>query len=380
VIPKNPTRCVFTSFPDFSDNAYALYAYMQANAPASWTFVWLVEDRGRAEKKRSGDVRAFAHRVRIVPKRSLWGIWNYLRAGYVFFTHGLYNGVSISGNHIVVNLWHGMPLKSICHLDPNCMRPVPRSTFCIATSPVFADIIARAFGVSSDRVLLTGLPRNDALLEASGSLMLNGVDLVEAYERIIMWMPTYRSSCRGEVRTDGEPSDFIPCVTHDDLRRLNDLFQRHHCYGIVKLHPMDTHFSLPLSRYSNLAVLGAADFDAQGLSLYRVLARTDVLITDYSSVFIDYLLLDRPMFFCVPDADRYRQTRGFVFKDANVCLPGEQIDSFSELFEKMQQYLVTGTDGFKNERARVKEMFHSVQKGFCRSVYEQVVGGEQSDC
>lgn len=372
VIPKNPARCVFASFPDFSDNAYALYEFMQTNSPSAWTFVWLVEDLDSAKKKCPEDVRVFSHRVQMIPKQSLRGIWNYLRARYVFFTHGLYNGVSIPENHIVVNLWHGMPLKSICHLDPGRTRTVPRSTFCIATSPLFADIMARAFGLPRNRVLITGLPRNDALFEASGPLVLGGMDLTEEYDRILMWMPTYRQSCTGEVRTDGRTSEFIPLVAPRDLDRLDALFRQHRCYCIVKLHPMDIHTSLPLSRFSNIAVLDAADFDAQGLCLYQALAKADMLLTDYSSVFIDFLLLDRPMLFLVPDMDRYQRSRGFVFEDAQTWLAGEHVDNVDDLYVRLEHFLRTGEDSFKGERARLKNQVHKVQREFCRTLYDRI--------
>lgn len=72
---------------------------------------------------------------------------------------------------------------------------------------------------------------------------------------------------------------------------------------------------------SNVLVFSDADFAAEGIRLYDLLARSDALITDFSSVFADYLLCDKPIAFDISDIDvKSDGLRGFVVDDpCNIC-------------------------------------------------------------
>ena len=86
--------------------------------------------------------------------------------------------------------------------------------------------------------------------------------------------------------------------------------------------------------------------------------RTDALITDYSSVAIDYLLLDKPIGFTLDDFEEYRKTRGFIFEDPKKYMPGHHIYSFSDLCDFLSS-VSDGYDPFWEQRASVRLAAHN---------------------
>ena len=65
-----------------------------------------------------------------------------------------------------------------------------------------------------------------------------------------------------------------------------------------------------------------SDLEMAGIQLYELLGQTDALMTDYSSVAVDYMLCDKPIAFLLEDYEAYRKNRGFVFEDPLQYMPG----------------------------------------------------------
>ena len=91
------------------------------------------------------------------------GFYYFFRAKYIFHSHGTFSFVVPTKSKIVCNLWHGMPIKNIAYLDKGFKYIVNHSDYVIATSKLFAYIMAAAFRTNFENVLVTGLPRNDVL-------------------------------------------------------------------------------------------------------------------------------------------------------------------------------------------------------------------------
>jgi CDP-glycerol glycerophosphotransferase (TagB/SpsB family) len=89
---------------------------------------------------------------------------------------------------------------------------------------------------------------------------------------------------------------------------------------VVKLHPMSPRRGL--GEHGGLSIWDEYALDEHGLTLYELLGHADALVTDHSSVWIDYLLLDRPMVFSIADLDAYAATRGHYFTPLVEHLPG----------------------------------------------------------
>ena len=349
ILKKNKNKVCFVSFPDFSDNCMSVFDYMVSNRLMKYEIVWLVNNlyvpKYVMELKKQ-------YNIKVIKQKSFLGILNYMTSKYIFYTHGAFNGMECLNKQIVVNLWHGMPLKNIGYLDNATEDEVAHFTYAIATSQEFEDVISKAFGVDKNKVLITGLPRNDRMNGFRNLLSKFGIDS-NKYNKKILWMPTFRKSNMGDKRSDGlRKVSELPLLSSSELEDLNTYLYENKDLLIVKLHPMDSLDKMDFTKLSNIKVLINDDFKNIGEQLYSIFQEVDALITDYSSVYFDFMLLNKPIGFIMDDLSEYSSSRGFVFKDIHKWIPGPIIKNVLELHSFINQ-INNNIDKFKNTREKI---------------------------
>jgi hypothetical protein len=252
----------------------------------------------------------------LVPKASIAGLWAYLRAEAVLFTHGLYGSPKPHARKPVVNLWHGDGPKDIT--PGRTVGAMISSTYLVGSTPLFSEFQARAFDVPADRVLVTGNPRTDQLWCPPELDQLARLGITSDF---VVWMPTFRRArAVGAVRVHGDG----PAVTddgHEELTALLDGLRERGLQLVVKPHPLDA----DRRRWEGVVTLEEHDLVEAGVSLYALLGASSGLVTDYSSVWVDYLLLDRPLAFLVPDRTSY--DRALFPADILDWVPGEVVSA-----------------------------------------------------
>ena len=111
-------------------------------------------------------------------------------------------------------------------------------------------------------------------------------------------------------------------------------------------------------KLSNIHFIDQEFFQENDIDLYQFLHYTDGLITDYSSIAIDYLLLNKPIAFTLDDYENYSGTRGFVFDDPKKYMPGHHIYNF----EDFKQYIFDvseGKDIYYKDRRAIMNIVHN---------------------
>lgn len=330
LIPKSKRILVFSSFPDYTDNAYAFYKYLESERRGEFDLIWIFSDKSSFQKY-SG--------VRAYYKYSISGVFYFCRARFVFCTHGLYSFLDLRQGLKIVNLWHGMPLKTIGCLDPQSGGVNPtKADYLIATSPMFQEIMSKAFNdMPLERVLLTGQPRNDLLFEPTDFFTNRGID-TSKYKSIGIWLPTYKQSFVGDVRQDGVfNANGISFLSLEDLFNLDKFLVQTNNLLIVKLHPMDVLQNYEFPLFDNLIIIKQKDFKEQ---LYPLLGACSYLLTDYSSVWVDYCILKRPIGFVMNDVEEYRNSRGFTIDNLLSKLPGSIIETYRDLCDFIDKPIV----------------------------------------
>lgn len=318
LVPPRPRRLCYRSHPDFTDNAYWLFRHAVLTRERL-EHVWLLGDMSVAPRLRAEFAALTAeggrpgHVLQVHDRRTLRGYWAQLRSRCVFHTHGIYRIVDRAHRREVVNLWHGMPIKCIGRLNHITPNPYPTfGTRQIATSSFFRYVIAAAFATSPDAVEICAQPRCDALRpdrRAQASARIRAHLKVPADRRLLLWMPTYRTELKaGPASVRSFLDDLFP----EALAAVNAACERHGVTVIVKLHPFDllNDRAAPAGA-PHLLWLRATDWNRSGLQLYDLIAASDGLMSDVSSVLIDYLVTDRPAGIVGFDRDTY--TRDLVF-------------------------------------------------------------------
>jgi len=355
VIPKNNDIVVFNSFPDLSDNSFALFVHILEKYPHKKN-VWLVKTL--KNEKCQAIIAEFSNsnNFEIIGRDTFFGMYYYLRAKYVFFTHGIFSDAKIANKHCVVNLWHGMPLKTIGLLDNN--PAIPNFKYGIANSSFYQTIMSQAFGIKKQNILITGQPRNDLMFQKNNCLEKLGYEH-NSDKKIVLWTPTYRQSIVGDIRIDGNVSSDFPVVKSSQLIELDEFLETINTKIIVKLHPMDILNNNVFSQYRNIKIIKKGELESVNCQLYSLLGAVDILLTDFSSIYVDYLLLDRPIGFVLDDFSAYSKSRGFVFDKPGEYMPGQKIATFEQLKDFLYKTVVLNKDSFVNERQRVNKMLNN---------------------
>ena len=244
------------------------------------------------------------------------------------FTHGLYGNPGRVRRKTMVNLWHGGGFKGAVMSDAEG-RPAIHSDYLVASSRQFGEILARQCGLPPGGLLLTGNPRIDQFAAATTApLDRLGISTDRPF---VLWMPTFRRN-KGRGLT-ASWSDVAP----DDGSDLNAVMARGvHVlsseFGVsvaVKPHPQDAESR----RIEGAQVITNEDLRGAGVQLYELIGASSGLLTDYSSVWIDYLALDRPIGFVVPDEPGFTSGRGFDPPDALDWLPGPKLRTLDDVRE-----------------------------------------------
>ena len=236
------------------------------------------------------DPKGLSSNIRVAPKWSLTGIRSYLTAEAVFFTHGIYGDVLPATGKTFINLWHGDPVKLLLQSSEQRRRSRVPSNYIVGGTNVFTLKKASTFRVPAERILADGQPSHRPVLrpcrrQASG--MRSGWTRPGP-----SWSGCRLSANRGGAKASRTSPRANPSYSQRDhaLRGVGP--QRRGHPGGRKASPA----GLPEAR----TIPGMLNVDNEILltnrtSLYAFLGKSAELITDYSSVWTDYLVLDRPL-------------------------------------------------------------------------------------
>ncbi len=316
-------HAVVSGFPDDEGNGVEMVRALSRSMPVYWLtsdhpddVLWLVPPTdGR-------------YPIRRMRKESVQAYVAYLTARYVFFTHGLYGSLPPPRHKTIVNLWHGDgPKRSKRFADI-------RSTYAVAGTELWGAQRPVYFGVSPEGVLVTGNPRVDQFAHPPSDEVMRRLGL-DPGKPLVLWMPTYRRTENrgnrlGSVRNWTDAPELSETTAVGDL--LDEVADAARDLGVilaVKPHPLDA------DRYAalGLPVLTGEDLSREGTTLYELLGRSRGLITDYSSVWTDYLTMDRPVGFYCPDLDEYGANRGLNVEHYADLIPGPLLRCVSD-FER----------------------------------------------
>ncbi len=345
LLPKQ-NHAVIYGWPDYEDNTIALE---QALRNTELDKVVLL-----VSGKQTMLGHSFGTQTITIKKNSFMGLWLFLKAKYVFFTHPCFVR-NFPEDVTSVNVWHGMPIKRIGRMLKQHEEIL--ASYNLATSEFWKDIVQRSMPPKKE-ILTCGLPRNDRLF-ANNSAVADKLDLHEG-ERLIAWLPTYRRSVRGELREDGKDYGSIFEMPDIDPIEFNAFLKAHNAILWIKPHPMA--HGLSAREWSHIRIIDEDSLGMDGSSLYQLLAASDLLITDISSVLIDFLLTDKPVIHAFPDIEAYRKSRGFTVDPIDNFFAGEVVGNQAELLNALEVE-IAGKDPHAKKRRALRNLSHSQQDG-----------------
>lgn len=282
----------------------------------------------------------------------------------------------VPGGPISVNFWHGVPWKKI-GLDGfeqsnklkrfyySLQTKVLSSDYYLSLSDDFSSILRSACGAKRNKIIQAGYPRNSLfynpsqITECKDKLIKyinkkqRGIETSQA-TKIITYMPTFRD------KTDKNFSFFD--MGSDELSRLKTILEGNDAIIIQKAH-YASKVNTTDSYYSR--IINADEYPAQEL-----LATSDILITDYSSCFFDYLLLDRPIIHYLYDYEYYSKLdRGLYYTKEEVAA-GDVATSEEELIQSISLYIENEKKDHDLRKKRKEKYIQFESEDSCSVIFE----------
>ena len=337
LVPRSKKKWAFGSFRGaFNDNAKYLFIHVMEQMP-DIDCAWLSVNRTTVRTIKEKGLKAY-HVL------SPAGIWFALRAKCWFFN--AYSSdimFCLSGGAKLVNLWHGLPLKRIefdiesgiladrfvkktlkeRYFHPEVFK---RPDYVVSSTELFSEVFARSFRIPLERCLNLGLARNEILTwpEEKRRAFIDRYEPTETLDligqmgnfgRVFVYMPTWRDS----------QNDFV--TAGFDFKSMEEVLSENNALLLIKPHANTFIDPVILNGLAHIKLLPST------LDIYPVLPYTDVLITDYSSVMYDYILMEKKdVILYLFDKEEYVNERPFIWSFEDMTY-GHRAGSFETLLE-----------------------------------------------
>lgn len=362
---KNKRKLFFDSFPDYSDNSRAFSDYLLNNGyTPKYIIYWAVNSIPEYKDER-------IHYV--LKKNRISYFYHTVTSYFLFSTHSAFNWCNPHSQRFVC-FFHGSALKKFSQIQSsenvNYLEQAWKFT---APSVFYVGVFAQAFGRKESDILLLGYPRCDLLFQPTDSLVRVGIEQKND-TKIVVYMPTFRQPVSGAYEDSKKnvfEEDFIKFSDSSNIEKWNSFFSERNIVLVVKPHPSESNV-VKCDNCPSIKVITNDYLQHRNVQLYSLLANADALITDYSSVSCDYLLLDRPIGFVITDIKEYEHGRGFIFDPPIDYMPGSIITNereFKEFFNDIYQ----GKDRTRDKREQLKVIFNKYYDGRnCERIAETI--------
>lgn len=349
---RDKRKWVFGSYACFADNPKYLYLYLFSYSEyRQIRVIWISKTKDEYEQLKQ-------HEIETYMRWSVKGLYHCLTSGvYIYSSYVSDINEWTIGRAYKINLWHGVGIKNIerkitrgntanIFKEKSFIKKLGslpfhiRPDYMLSTSPMMNKHFAACFDIPESRIVESLYPRcflfdkpaqfiNDFVSKYESEKTADIISSLKKYSYVYIYMPTWRD-------------------THDDffeelgfnMIELNKALEKTNSVMLLKLHPV-TRSRMDLSGLSltNIIVVDP------NMDIYPVLPSTDCLITDYSSIYYDYILLkDKKVIFYIPDFDNYiRSERDLAF-DYNECTVGKKIFDFDTLLEEINSQCNNGFD------------------------------------
>ena len=363
-------------------NPYAIFQYLlEKEEYQDYTHIWVIDDF--ADNKLQIEKYEQYPNVRFVKYKTK----EYCKA--LATTKYLINNVSFPSyflkreEQIYLNTWHGTPLKNMGFDIPganitqgNTMKNLLSADYLISSGPYMTrtayENSYKLKNLYEGTILEEGFPRNDKFADSSDrdailqKLQAYGVDVKED-KKIVLYAPTWRGDQYGQPETDLQEIYRL-------LQKMEDSIDTEEYQILIKLHQTVYCYmkeqNIELDQEQNKFVPATMDTN-------EILSVTDVLISDYSSIFYDFLITGKPVLFYTPDIQKFEEYRGLYFSTEN--LPGP-VAADADMLGEFLKDIAAATAPYQVKYQKAREQICPKDDGnVCRRVTDVVFKGAKSE-
>ncbi len=328
---------LFESKPCFTDNTIMVYnELVKRGINKKYKLIWAVKE----------DISTFQYSYVNIKSQ---------RLKYMYYCNTA--KLMISGNEFIekkrdkqyyLHLSHGAALK-------NCSGYYRLPKF-VNNAVSYSDYLAEFDAINNkcdiSKMLNLGYPRNDLLFDKR--IDLHKYFKEYKFSKAIYWMPTFRQHNCGDIHSDIS----MPIIYNENIaNQINDFARDRNVLVIIKPHPVQDVSKITAMNLSNLVFIDNSFLADNNLENYVLLGSCDAMLSDYSSVYYDYLLTDKPIGLCWDDFDTYNKTVGFTVDPHFILAGGEKIYNADDLNAFIDR-LSKGEDVLRQKRREIKDLVH----------------------
>lgn len=354
IVPKRKDLLVFFPVHDkhkFSGNLSSLFLYVH-HYEKQFKSYYLTDN-----KEVSNDVKIQGfNAVYLGPKM----VWLLLRCKYII-TDGTFPAIA-SGKFSIVQLWHGTGFKKVGSINENLNKRDRKlflchySKYALIVANSESDRLRKNAAFNSSRAVITGSPKNDYFFSEVGrasdiKLKYN----LHTYDKVISYLPTFR-----DFETTSPFTAVFWTRLNQHLLETNQIF-------VIKKHPWERYLKVP-EGFSHIL-----DLSSEIENIQELLMISDLIVSDYSSVVTDYVLLDKPMLFYFYDYKQYKETCRDMYYNIEEVLPGPFVYNERDLLSKLINTAWFAEPEIKRKYEEFKNMFHAFRDGdSCKRVFNHI--------
>ncbi len=349
---KQPPKDIvmLESTNDFDGNSGALYEYLK-KTDRSHQYVWVLKEE--ENKKLLPDPRDIA----ICPKKNLEDMKQYIYyqtvARWQIWDNQHIRKVRLDQTNVFLQHF-GMGYKKSIGL----YKAPEYVDYVLTTNEFVYRMSNQSMQYAPETKVIYGeLPRNDVLFSGRGRELEK---LVEgSYDKVVMWAPTLREVKKGNRSDSSREYPFGISVVYreEEMEQLNEFLRQKEILLLLKIHPNQKK-NYRDREYSNIRYLDAKAI--KKVHAYKLLTQMDAMISDYSSIVYDYMLLDRPIAWALDDMEEYQLP--FLMENPLEYMPGEKLYCFQDLLRFLEQ-VKRGEDPYRQERALIAARCNAPMEG-----------------
>ncbi|MFC6401791.1 CDP-glycerol glycerophosphotransferase family protein [Mammaliicoccus sciuri] len=309
-----------------TDTPYHIFKYLLTqNEYNHFVHIWVVNSE--KSKQEYSKIYSKHNNINFVIKESKEYLYYLVKCKYILNNATFPSYFTKKPSQIYINTWHGTPLKYMGLDIPNnlvgsqnTIKNFLNSDYIISPNAHTTEIFKNAFklkDLSDKNILEIGYPRIDATLNYSKDALMNKLKYQYSdikQKPILLYSPTWR----GE--NVNKPEDNIQEI----IETVKTLEKSTNYNILLKVHPFIYKYAKKHTELKQYLIDDNIDTN-------EILSIVDILVTDYSSIFFDFLVTNKPILFYVPDFKTYDLNRG-LYLDAN-SLPGPSVDKLDQLID-----------------------------------------------
>jgi len=282
---------------NITGNPYAIFSFLKEDKRFdNFTHIWIVENPILFKNWKKNNIK-------VIQRNSFKNMYYLLQAKYLINNTTFMPFINIKKNQVYINTWHGTPLKTLgvdvkfsYGNSKNVCKNFLQTDYFISPNSYTTQKFLNSnsiYELYSGQIIENGYPRNDLMLNIlENKEVLYKMLNIASTKKTILYAPTFRGS---HIDVKNQNEAFVEFILF-----LEEKFGTK--YNIItKLHPINFTNEIQISTVPEM------------IDTNEVLSIVDILITDYSSIAFDFLLLKKPIIYYVFDLENYQKERGLYF-------------------------------------------------------------------